>query len=39
MEELGAREGVRFMHVPYWGSSEGMTVLSGQVDCIPDSSV
>ena len=40
MEELGAREGVQFMHVPYRGSSEGMTaVLSGQVDCIADSSV
>jgi tripartite-type tricarboxylate transporter receptor subunit TctC len=40
MEELAAREGVRFTHVPYRGSSEGMTaVLSGQVDCIADSSV
>jgi tripartite-type tricarboxylate transporter receptor subunit TctC len=40
MEDLGAREGVRFTHVPYRGSSEGMTaVLSGQVDCIADSSV
>ena len=40
MEDLGAREGVQFTHVPYRGSSEGMTaVLSGQVDCIADSSV
>jgi tripartite-type tricarboxylate transporter receptor subunit TctC len=40
MEDLGAREGAQFTHVPYRGSSEGMTaVLSGQVDCIADSSV
>ncbi|WP_149538301.1 tripartite tricarboxylate transporter substrate binding protein [Siccirubricoccus phaeus] len=40
MEDLGAREGVEFTHVPYRGSSEGMTaVLSGAVDCIADSSV
>jgi tripartite-type tricarboxylate transporter receptor subunit TctC len=40
MEDLAAREGVEFTHVPYRGSSEGMTaVLSGQVDCIADSSV
>ncbi|MCO6419038.1 tripartite tricarboxylate transporter substrate binding protein [Siccirubricoccus sp. KC 17139] len=40
MEELGVREGVEFTHVPYRGSSEGMTaVLSGAVDCIADSSV
>ena len=40
MEDLSAREGVQFTHVPYRGSSEGMTaVLSGQVDCIADSSV
>jgi len=40
MEDLGAREGVEFTHVPFRGSSEGMTaVLSGQVDCIADSSV
>lgn len=40
MEELGAREGVQFTHVPFRGSSEGMTaVLSGTTDCIADSSV
>lgn len=40
MEELGEREGVQFTHVPFRGSSEGTTaVLSGQVDCIADSSV
>ncbi len=40
MEELAEREGAQLTHVPYRGSSEGMTaVLSGQVDCIADSSV
>jgi tripartite-type tricarboxylate transporter receptor subunit TctC len=40
MEDLAAREGCEFTHVPYRGSSEGMTaVLSGQVHCIADSSV
>ena len=40
MEDLAVREGAQFTHVPYRGSSEGMTaVLSGQVDCIADSSV
>ena len=40
MEDLGAREGAQFTHVPYRGSSEGMTaVLAGQVDCIAHSSV
>jgi tripartite-type tricarboxylate transporter receptor subunit TctC len=40
MEELGERERVEFTHVPFRGSSEGTTaVLSGQVDCIADSSV
>jgi tripartite-type tricarboxylate transporter receptor subunit TctC len=40
MEELASREGVELTHVPFRGSSEGTTaVLSGQVDCIADSSV
>jgi hypothetical protein len=40
MEELAEREGAQLTHVPFRGSSEGMTaVLSGQVDCIADSSV
>ena len=39
MEELGTREGVQFTHVPFRGSSEGVTaVLSGTTDCIADSS-
>jgi tripartite-type tricarboxylate transporter receptor subunit TctC len=39
MEELAVREGVQLTHVPYRGSSEGVTaVLSGQVDCIADAS-
>jgi tripartite-type tricarboxylate transporter receptor subunit TctC len=37
MEDLAVREGVQLTHVPYRGSSEGMTaVLAGQVDCIAD---
>ncbi len=40
MEDLGVREGVQFTHVPFRGSSEGVTaVLSDTVDCIADSSV
>ena len=40
MEELAEREKVQFTHVPFRGSSEGMTaVLSGTTDCIADSSV
>jgi len=40
MEELAAREKVQFTHVPFRGSSEGMTaVLSSTTDCIADSSV
>jgi tripartite-type tricarboxylate transporter receptor subunit TctC len=39
MEDLAAREGVELTHVPYRGSSEGVTaVLSGQVDCMADAS-
>ena len=39
MEDLGTREGVEFTHVPFRGSSEGVTaVLSGTTDCIADSS-
>ncbi len=39
MEDLGTRERVQFTHVPFRGSSEGVTaVLSGTVDCIADSS-
>jgi tripartite-type tricarboxylate transporter receptor subunit TctC len=39
MEELATREGVQFTHVPFRGSSEGVTaVLSGTTDCIADSS-
>jgi tripartite-type tricarboxylate transporter receptor subunit TctC len=40
MEELGTRVGAQFTHVPFRGSSEGLTaVLGGQVDCIADASV
>ncbi len=40
MEDLAVRENAQFTHVPFRGSSEGTTaVLSGQVDCIADSSV
>jgi tripartite-type tricarboxylate transporter receptor subunit TctC len=39
MEELAGRERMQLTHVPYRGSSEGVTaVLSGQVDCIADAS-
>lgn len=39
MEELGERERAQFTHVPFRGSSEGVTaVLSGTTDCIADSS-
>ena len=40
MEELAEREKVQFTHVPFRGSSEGMTaVLSSTTDCIADRSV
>jgi len=39
MEDIAARERVEFTHVPFRGSSEGVTgVLSGNVDMIADSS-
>ena len=39
MEEIAAREGVEFTHVPFRGSNEGVTaVLGGQVASIADSS-
>jgi tripartite-type tricarboxylate transporter receptor subunit TctC len=39
MEDLAIREGIQLTHVPYRGSSEGVTaVLSGTTDCIADSS-
>jgi tripartite-type tricarboxylate transporter receptor subunit TctC len=39
MEDLGARIGAEFTHVPFRGTSEGVTaVLGGQVDCIADAS-
>ena len=40
MEDIGARTGAQFTHVPFRGSSEGLTaVLGGQVDAIADASV
>ncbi|MBX9699763.1 MAG: tripartite tricarboxylate transporter substrate binding protein, partial [Acetobacteraceae bacterium] len=40
MEDIGARAGAEFTHVPFRGSSEGLTaVLGGQVDAIADASV
>lgn len=40
MEDIGARTGAEFTHVPFRGSSEGLTaVLGGQVDAIADASV
>lgn len=39
MEDLGARLGAQFTHVPFRGTSEGVTaVLGGQVSCIADAS-
>lgn len=39
MEDIGARTGAQFTHVPFRGSSEGLTaVLGGQVDAIADAS-
>lgn len=39
MEDIAAREGASFTHVPFRGSSEGVTgVLSGTVDMIADAS-
>jgi tripartite-type tricarboxylate transporter receptor subunit TctC len=40
MEDIGGRTGAQFTHVPFRGSSEGLTaVLGGQVDAIADASV
>jgi tripartite-type tricarboxylate transporter receptor subunit TctC len=39
MEDIGARTGASFTHVPFRGSSDGVTaVLGGQVSCIADAS-
>jgi tripartite-type tricarboxylate transporter receptor subunit TctC len=40
MEDMAGRLGAQLTHVPFRGSSEGLTaVLGGQVDCMADASV